>query len=224
MEARKSKKADLENKRTLFLQIGLIVTLIAVFMAFEYKSYEKFTLAGVSVYMDNTVEENIPVTIHKNKPLPVPPTPMRRIEIVDDTEETTDVPLIDVNVTNETENTTYLPPIEDEPERIDDVPFIIVENMPEFPGGLGQLYRYLGDNIKYPQIAKEIGTQGTVYINFIVEKDGSITGISLLRGIGGGCNEEALRVVQSMPHWKPGMQMGKPVRVSYNLPIKFTLK
>ena len=83
---------------------------------------------------------------------------------------------------------------------------------------------FLGKNIKYPALAKESGIQGRVFINFVVEIDGSITDVKVLRGIGGGCDEEAVRVVESMPKWKPGKQRGKPVRVSYNLPVKFTLQ
>ncbi len=100
----------------------------------------------------------------------------------------------------------------------------VVESMPSFPGGMGALMKYLAENIKYPPLAKESGIQGRVFINFIVEPDGSITNARILRGIGGGCDEEAMRVVQNMPNWTPGKQRGKPVRVSYNLPLKFTLQ
>jgi protein TonB len=96
--------------------------------------------------------------------------------------------------------------------------------MPEFPGGMGELMKYLAENIKYPPLAKESGIQGRVFINFVVEPNGSISNVKVLRGIGGGCDEEAVRVVSKMPNWKPGKQRGKAVRVSYNLPVKFTLQ
>jgi len=223
MEARKSKKADLENKRSLFFQIGLIVTLIAVFMAFEYKSYEKLTTGDWDTYMDNTVEEKIPITVQPKEVLPLPPPVRSNIEIVDDTQDTPDDVVVDVNVTDDTQNADPIPPMSDEPQIIDNTPIAIPQFMPEFPGGLSQLYAFLGKNIKYPQLAKETNIQGTVFVNFIVEKDGSISNVTILRSIGGGCDEEAIRVVQAMPKWKPGMQMGEPVRVSYNLPVKFTL-
>jgi len=223
MEARKSKKADLENKRSLFFQIGLIVTLIAVFMAFEYKSYEKLTPDNWNTYVDNTVEEKIPITVQEKKVLPLPPPPRSHIEIVDDTQDTPDEVVVDVNVTDDTQNADPIPPMQDEPQIIDNTPIAIPQFMPEFPGGLSQLYAFMGKNIKYPQLAKETNIQGTVFVNFIVEKDGSISNVTILRSIGGGCDEEAIRVVQAMPKWKPGMQMGEPVRVSYNLPVKFTL-
>ena len=86
------------------------------------------------------------------------------------------------------------------------------------------LYKYLAENIKYPQMAKESGIQGRVFVTFVVEKDGRVTDVRVLRGIGGGCDEEAIRVVQNMPKWTPGKQRGKSVRVQYNLPVKFTLQ
>jgi periplasmic protein TonB len=101
--------------------------------------------------------------------------------------------------------------------------FTVVEENPSFPGGETALYEYLGVNIKYPEEAKELGIQGRVFVNFVVEKDGTVSNARVLRGIGGGCDEEAIRVVKAMPKWTPGKQRGIPVRVSYNLPIKFTL-
>jgi protein TonB len=103
-------------------------------------------------------------------------------------------------------------------------PLTIAEVMPEFPGGKEALFAYIGKNLKYPEQAVEEGIEGVVYVTFVVEVDGSIAGVKVLRGIGGGCDEEALRVVRGMPNWKPGMQAGKPVRVKYNLPIRFKLQ
>ncbi len=102
--------------------------------------------------------------------------------------------------------------------------FTIVEQMPEFPGGEEKLFEYLGKNIKYPSMARENGITGTVYVTFVVEGNGEISDVKKLRGIGGGCDEEAMRVVKAMPSWKAGKQNGKSVRVQYNLPIKFTLR
>lgn len=99
----------------------------------------------------------------------------------------------------------------------------VVEVQPEFPGGMEALFKYLAENISYPEQAKKDGVQGRVFVRFIIEADGSVTGAKVLRGIGGGCDEEAMRVVEAMPKWKPGMQSGKPVRVQFNLPITFKL-
>jgi len=103
------------------------------------------------------------------------------------------------------------------------VPRIWVEQMPMFPGGEGALLDFLSKNLKYPEEAKEIGTTGRVFITFVVETDGSITDVTIMRGIGNGCDEEAVRVVKSMPNWTPGKQNNVPVRVKFNLPIKFVL-
>ncbi|MEI7595793.1 MAG: TonB family protein [Bacteroidota bacterium] len=102
--------------------------------------------------------------------------------------------------------------------------FTVVEQMPEFPGGQEDLYKYLGENIKYPEIAKQSGISGRVFVSFVVEPNGSVSNIKILRGIGGGCDEEAVRVIKGMPKWKSGKQNGKPVRVSFNLPVNFQLQ
>ena len=106
---------------------------------------------------------------------------------------------------------------------VDDGVFVLVETMPEFPGGENAMYKYLVDNLKYPEQAKKEKITGKVYISFVVERDGSISNAEVLRGIGGGCDEEALRVVRNMPKWKPGTQRNKPVRVQYTLPLNFKL-
>jgi protein TonB len=103
-------------------------------------------------------------------------------------------------------------------------PLLVVEQMPDFPGGEGELYKYLQEHIKYPPLARESGIVGTVYVRFVVDKYGKISNVSLLRGIGGGCDEEALRVIKAMPDWKPGKQNGLAVPVYFTLPVKFTLQ
>jgi TonB family protein len=100
----------------------------------------------------------------------------------------------------------------------------VVEKMPEFPGGQQALFDYLGNNINYPVLARENGIEGKVYIGFVVEKDGSITNVSVKRGIGGGCNEESVRVISAMPKWIPGKHKKKPVRVQFTLPIQYKLE
>jgi len=102
--------------------------------------------------------------------------------------------------------------------------FMVVEKMPEYPGGVKALMQYLATHIKYPAEARKAGVQGRVFVNFIVEKDGSISHVKVLKGIGYGCDKEAVKAVKNMPRWIPGQQKGKPVRVSYNLPVKFSLQ
>ena len=102
--------------------------------------------------------------------------------------------------------------------------YIVVEQMPEFPGGDKEFHQFIADNVKYPAEAKEKGIRGIVYVNFIVEPDGSLSNIKVLKGVGGGCDEEAIRIVESMPKFKPGMQNGEAVRVSYTIPVIFRLE
>jgi protein TonB len=109
--------------------------------------------------------------------------------------------------------------IEGDPNEI----FTAVEKNPEFPGGLGKFGQYLSNNIKYPAVARENGVQGRVFVTFVVEKDGTLTDIKVTRGIGSGCDEEAVRVLKKSPKWTPGIQNGRPVRVQYNVPIAFNL-
>ena len=103
-------------------------------------------------------------------------------------------------------------------------PFVIVEQMPQFPGGEKEMMKFIHNNLRYPSLAAENGIQGTVIVNFVVDHDGKITRIKVVRGIGGGCDEEAMRVLSKMPAWSPGRQGGKPVLVSYTVPIKYVLQ
>ncbi len=225
MELKKSKKADLENKKVIFIQIGLIVALGIIFLAFEWKTYEKAELEVFEREDIELVQEEIIQTKQEIKPPPPPPPKtVTIINVVEDDVEIEDEIEIDVEADMETEIEEFIPVEFEEEEVAEEEIFTVVESMPEFPGGETKLYRYLRQNIEYPQIANESGIQGRVFVTFVVEKDGSITDVQVLRGIGGGCDEEAVRVVKSMPKWKAGKQRGKPVRVQYNLPIKFTLQ
>jgi protein TonB len=113
---------------------------------------------------------------------------------------------------------------EPEPDPVEEAPFTIVEDMPEFPGGEAKLYEFLAKHTKYPPMAKDAGIQGIVYLSFVVEKDGSISSIEVLRGIGAGCDEESVRVLKKMPKWVPGKQRGKTVRVNYRMPFRYKMK
>ena len=108
-------------------------------------------------------------------------------------------------------------------EKPDKVIFDVVEQMPQYPGGDEARIKYLSKNLKYPEEARREGIEGKVFVTFVVEKDGSITGAKILRGIGGGCDEETIRVIENMPDWEPGKQKGKAVRVRFNMPIVFKL-
>jgi len=227
MEQKKTPKADLENKRFIFTEIGLVIGLALMLVAFEWKSYEKTTVEVTSRQVENVSEDIIPITEQKVKP--PPPAPVKqvvKINIVEDNITVDDDINIDAEADQNTEVQEYIAPVKaDEEESAEEAQiFMVVESMPEYPGGEAALYAYLAENIKYPQMAKESGIQGRVFVTFVVERDGRVTDVRVLRGIGGGCDEEAIRVVQGMPKWTPGKQRGKSVRVQYNLPVKFTLQ
>lgn len=226
MEEKKSPKANLENKKLLFMQIGLIISLFVAWLAFEHKSYDKReidpSLLNRTVEVD---EEMVEITKQEEqKPQPVEmPKQTTQLEIVDDNVEVEDIEInAEVDQTEVLEE--YVAPEIEEDEVVEQEIFQIVEEMPAFPGGDQKLLEYVAKNIKYPQIARESGIQGRVFIGFVVEPDGSVSNVKVLRGIGGGCDEEAVRVIKSMPKWKPGKQRGKAVRVSYQIPVMFKLQ
>jgi protein TonB len=225
MERKKSLKADLENKRTLFLQIGLIISLAITLAAFEWKSYEKREVNLEQRAQSEIPEEIIPITKQEEpEPPPEPPQTTTELNIVENEADVEEDIIIDVEADDDTEVEEYTPMLQEEEDVEEEKVFMVVEEQPSFPGGEQARMRYLSNNIDYPQLARESGIQGTVYVTFVVEKDGSITDVRVLRGIGGGCDKEAIRVVKEMPRWEAGMQRGKPVRVQFNMPIRFTLQ
>lgn len=225
MVDKKSPKADLENKKIFFVQIGLVLALGLVFLGFEWKTYEKKTVDTFERQVVDVPEEIVQITQQKIEIAATPPPPTTTIiNIVEDDVEIEDEITIDAEANAQTEVQEYVPVKHEEEEVVEAEIFQIVESMPDFPGGDAARMTFLRDNIKYPQIARESGIQGTVYVTFVVERDGRVTDIRILRGIGGGCDEEAVRVIKAMPKWQPGKQRGKPVRVQFNMPIKFTLQ
>ena len=226
MEEKKSPKANLENKKLMFIQIGMVISLLVAWMAFEHKSYDKReidpSLLNREVVLD---EEMVEITKQEEqKPQPVEmPKQTTQLEIVQDDVEVEDIEINAEVEQNEVIEEYVAPEVVDE-EVVEQEIFKIVEEMPSFPGGEAKLMEYVGKNIKNPQIARETGIQGRVFVNFVVEPDGSVSNVTVLRGIGGGCDEEAMRVVKNMPKWKPGKQRGKAVRVQYMLPVNFRLQ
>lgn len=220
MEAKKNPEADLERRKGSFVLIGLITALAITLVAFEWTTFEKQLGTLGSLDIDFLEEEVIPPSATPPPPPPPPPAPTTVLEIVDDKEDIQEVEIIDQEITEDTKVEIVQREEVIEEEQI----FTIVEEMPSFPGGEAELFKYLGKNTKYPQMATDAGISGVVYVTFVVDKDGKIRDAKVLRGIGGGCDEEAIRVVKSMPSWKPGKQRGKAVTVQYNLPIRFTLR
>ena len=209
----------------MFMQIGMIISLLIAWLAFEHKSYDKREIDPSLLNREVVIDEEM-VEITKQdeqKPQPVEvPKQTTQLEIVQD-----DVETEDININAEVEQNEvieeYVAPEVIEEEVVEQEIFQIVEEMPAFPGGEKALLEYVAKNIKYPQIARETGIQGRVFVGFVVEPDGSVSNVKILRGIGGGCDEEAMRVIKSLPKWKPGKQRGKAVRVSYQIPVVFKL-
>lgn len=224
MEAKKSPKADLESKKRIFLQIGIAIALGAALVAFEWKNYERPEVQLGTLEVDFIEEEDIPITRQEPPPPPPPPEPSQELVIVDDDVELEEEFTVDMDADVFTEVQEFTPiEFEEEEEVEEDVIFTVVEDQPQFPGGEEARQRFLEENLRYPQMAREAGIQGTVFVTFVVETDGSVTDVQILRGIGGGCDQEAVRVVEMMPRWEPGRQRGQPVRVQFNMPIRFRL-
>lgn len=229
MELKKNPKADLEKRRGLYLEIGLVVILVASLVAFNVKSYDKEEIEQIERQASEEQEEIIIQTQQEELPPPPPPEQPEvttEFEVVEDDKELThELGPINAEVDENTQNIEITPvKIEEEEEEEDVQIFTVVENDPEFPGGMEALYKYLRDNIKYPQLARDNNITGRVYVTFVVERDGSIANPRVLKDIGGGCGQEAIRVVKSMPKWTPGKQRGKAVRVQFNLPVSFNLQ
>jgi protein TonB len=222
-----AKKSNLENKRTVFFQIGLVITLSIVLLAFEWTTVR--TNRNILTAWDGvaTDEEMAEITIHKEKkpPMPVPKITPIIIPVDNDAIDMDDDPFVDAEPKKGDYNdlNREIPDIiEIEPE--DEIVHVYVQISPEFPGGEPALFQYLAANLKYTKMAKEIGLQGKMLVSFVVWKDGTIGDIKIIRGLGAGLDEEAIRVIQSMPRWKPGNQNGRNVNVEFNMPVQFKLK
>ena len=228
MELKKSQKADLENKRNIFIQVGLVISLGLTLLAFEWTSKVDQAASLGTVAQQEVEDEIITITRQEEVKPPPPPPPPKVVEvltIVDDDTEIEDE--LDIEDTEADDQTVIdvAPVIQQEEEEAEESEvFFIVEDMPEFPGGELALRKFIANAIKYPVIAQENGIQGKVYVNFVVDKDGSVSNARIARGVDASLDKEALRVVNTLPKWKPGMQRGKPVRVSYTVPISFVLQ
>ncbi|MCK5781645.1 MAG: energy transducer TonB [Flavobacteriales bacterium] len=238
MEAKKSPKADLETRKSLFMQIGLILSLLAVYLVLEYKSYdhEVASLGDEQIVLED--EEIIPITERQQQkpPPPPPPPPQEQIVVVKDDVELEEELQIESTETDEEEAVEIEDvAVEDEEEEVFN--FQVVESQPIYPGCEKEkdkqakyicfqkkIMRHVKKNFKYPEIAKEMGIQGRVIVQFVIEKDGSIKQAKVLRGVDKNLDKEALRIVSKIPKMTPAKQRGKSVPVSFMLPITFKLQ
>ena len=229
MEIKKSEKANLENKKLLFLEIGLVIALGITLFAFEWTSKE----TKVSMLEDNTEvlieEEIIPIT--QDTPPPPPAAPKipvlsDQIDIVDDEIEIEDDMFMNLedDASLGVEIMDYVE-VEEEVVEEEAIPFQLVEEKPSFQGGdANQFSKWVNQRLVYPEMAKENGVQGRVTLQFTVEKDGSVTKVKVLRGVDPSLDKEAVRVVSMSPKWKPGKQRDRAVPVTYTFPVIFQLR
>ena len=220
MEAKKSRKADLENKKAIFFQIGLVVALGLTLLAFEWKSYDNNTEDTINQQAAK-VYEDVVLQTQQNIPLPFPQPPHQQTTILKIVENNinTNIELIQETVVEVNKDTI----LEEEKTEEETIINTIINEKPDFPGGNEARIQFLQNNIIDPTAARESGIQGIVYITFIVEKDGSINDVKIVNGIGGGCDQEAIRVVKAMPKWSAGKKNGKAIRAQMNLQIQFAL-
>lgn len=232
MELKKTPKADLNNKKVLFGEIGLIATLAIIFCAFQITSRDKVDTKSLTANQAVAEEEIVPIT-NENTPPPAaaPDVPATSdvIDIVDDNIK------VDNNIINLEDDknlgvqvmdyvaTTAGP--EEETVEEEAIPFALVEEKPTFMGGdANNFSKWVNSKLNYPEAAKENGVQGRVTLQFTVNTDGSVTNVQVLRGVDSSLDKEAVRVVSSSPKWKPGKQRDRAVKVSYTFPVIFQLR
>ena len=226
MQVKKSEKASLENDKLIYVLMGLVFVLSLVYVALEWTEREvtKYEVTDTDFLFEEEVE--IQQTSQETPPPPPPPA-VQEVEVLNGVEDNVETESIEVNAEDDKAEEVVIAapveaPVEEEEE---EVVFVVVESMPEFPGGQQALFKYLSENVKYPVIAQENGIQGRVICQFVVNKDGSIVDVEVVRSGGdASLDKEAIRVIKSMPKWKPGKQRGKAVRVKYTVPVNFKLQ
>lgn len=228
MEVKKSEKASLENKRFLFIEIGFIVSLLAVLFAFEWSSKEKADTSILAEQKQEIEEEVIPLT--QETPPPPPevakiPVFSDNIDIVDDNIKIDDN-IIDIEDTDlGVEIQDYIEEVKEEVIEEETIPFQLVEEKPKFMGGdANDFTKWVNQRLVYPDVAKENGVQGKVMLQFTVNTDGSVSNVKVVRGVDPSLDKEAVRVVSQSPKWTPGKQRDRKVKVTYTFPVIFQLR
>ena len=229
MDIKKSEKASLENKKLMFIEIGLVVSLAITLFAFEWTSTETET-ALLEDTTEVLIEEEI-ISTQMDTPPPPPAAPKipvlsDQIDIVDDEIEIEDDMFMNLedDASLGVEIMDYVE-VEEEVVEEEAIPFQLVEEKPSFQGGdANQFSKWVNQRLVYPEIAKENGVQGRVTLQFTVEKDGSVTKVKVLRGVDPSLDKEAVRVVSMSPKWKPGKQRDRAVPVTYTFPVIFQLR
>ena len=226
MQLKKSPKASLEDKKLTYVLMGLVLVLSICYVAFEWteKEVTKYEVTDTEFFFEEEID--IQQTTQETPPPPPPPA-VQEVEVLNVVEDDVETETIEINTEDDKDVEVVIAPPVEAPveEEEEEVIFVVVESMPEFPGGQQALFKFLAENVKYPVIAQENGIQGRVICQFVVNKDGSIVDVVAVRSSGEpSLDKEAIRVIQSMPKWKPGKQRGKPVRVKYTVPVNFRLQ
>ncbi|MCQ2176269.1 MAG: energy transducer TonB [Bacteroidales bacterium] len=229
MEVKKSEKASLQNKRLLFVEIGMVLALGVVLLAFEWSSKEKKTAVLDAGNQEIIEEEMIPIT----QETPPPPPELNQIPVLSDNIDIVDddIKVDDIDFSSEddanlgVEIMDYHEEVVEEVVEEEAIPFQLVEEKPKFNGGdANEFSKWVNQRLVYPEIAKENGVQGRVMLQFQVNPDGSVSNVKVLRGVDASLDKEAVRVVSSSPKWKPGKQRDRAVKVTYTFPVIFQLR
>ncbi len=227
MDIKKSKEASLEDKKLTYLLLGFVFVLSICYVALEWteKEVTVYEIIDEEFLIEDEIE--IQQTTQDITP-PPPPAPVQEIEVLTVVDDEVETQHIEINTEDDKDvEVVVAAPVEQvvEDEEVEEEVFVVVEKMPEFPGGQAALFKYLSENVKYPVIAQENGIQGRVICQFVVNKDGSIVDVEVVRTGGDpSLDKEAVRVIKSMPKWSPGQQRGKAVRVKYTVPVNFKLQ
>ncbi len=225
MEIKKNNdiNSDDTNSRTNYVLIGLVLTLALIYCGVEYYTADtpKAEIKTVGYLADEEILEFTPPETPPPPPPPPPMAPPEEVEVLEEEDEREETEAQMIDMEQDVIEVVEIPEEDEEPE-VEQI-FDVVEENPEFIGGMAKLYEYLGKNIKYPEMAKENSIQGRVYVQFVVWKDGTIRDVNVVRGVHPTLDKEAVRVVKSMPKWTPGKQRGKPVNARFTLPIKFKI-
>lgn len=224
MENKKTHHADIKSKSVLISMLGLVISLSITLVAFEWKSYGPGDMMDLGVAVEDFDEIiEIPPTVHPPKLPPIIKQP-QIIEIPNDEEIQEEIEIdFDIDITEETqiEEITF----EDDPEEeVAEDMVVFAEVQASFPGGMAKWNEFLNKNLDYPRKAQRMNISGTVFLSFIVDKNGIISDIEVIREVGGGCDEEAVRVLKASPKWNPGLQRGRPVKSRMSIRIAFTLR
>lgn len=229
MEEKKTPKANLENRRLLFTEIGLVFALLVVWGAFSYGTKEKKVAALQDDSQVVEVEDMVPITQETPPPPPeAPKIPVLsdQIDIVEDDIEVEDNFMsLDDNANLGVEIMDYVEEVKEETVEEEAIPFQLVEEKPSFNGGdANEFSKWVNSKLEYPEIAKENGVQGRVTLQFTVNADGTVSNVKVLRGVDASLDKEAVRVVSMSPKWKPGKQRDRAVKVTYTFPVIFQLR